>query len=338
MRWSWRWLSLCGMFVLCSVWIVLPWITRKDVVITTDANNAVFSPTQAVLAIATNDGIRLWRTAEPQLQVLTGTRTIDGALNPLRLLLAWSTDGRYLATNGDVEGNTIEIWDTVTQTRVNVLQESAQAHAKSLAFSPDGTLLVIAAYNELQLWHWREQNEQILDLGRYTRAVFSADGQYIVTPSEIWRVSDKTRTLRGYELGGQLGVGTGNCAATSPVKMVAALCSYDGKIALIDLTTMQLMRQFQAYEGGITAVAFSPDGRWLAVGPGSYESIGVETYDIRIWSVADGQLVYTLKSPTLGATQSLSFSMDGKQLVALTQNQLFGVKRKGQDVHIWAIH
>jgi WD40 repeat protein len=335
-RW---WLGFGGLLILGSIWAALPWVYREDAIIATDANTAAFSPTQSLLAIATNDGIRFWRAEDPQPQPLKGSRASDGAPSPFRVLLAWSADGHYLATDGDEYGTTIEIWDTVAAMRISVIREPPGTHAEALAFSPDGTLLVIAAYNELQLWRWHEQpSEQTLDVGRYTNAVFSADGQYVITESEIWRVRDSTRILRGYELGVGLGVGTGNCVAASPTTMVAAFCSYDGKVVLIDLTTMQLIRQFRAYQGGITALAFSPDGRWLAVGSGSYEAMDVEAYDIRMWSVADGQLVRTLQSPTLGDIQSLSFSANGQHVVATTRNRLFGVQQSGQSVHIWALH
>src|SRR5262249_7585606 len=60
-----------------------------------------------------------------------------------------------------------------------------------------------------------------------------------------------------------------------------------------------------AFDGGLTAVAVSPDGLWLAASGG----------DVRLWELASGQEVLRLRDPEARAV-SLAFAPGGRRLVS----------------------
>ena len=66
-------------------------------------------------------------------------------------------------------------------------------------------------------------------------------------------------------------------------------------------------RVFEGHSQSITAVAFSYDGQRVASGAADKE--------IRVWRVADGKLLHTMKGLKQGA-QALAFSRDGAYLVS----------------------
>jgi WD40 repeat protein len=62
----------------------------------------------------------------------------------------------------------------------------------------------------------------------------------------------------------------------------------------------------------VNALAFSPDGKWLAVGSGEPSRTG----EISLWSVVDGQRTRVLERPHRDCVLSLVFSRDGRWLAS----------------------
>lgn len=74
-----------------------------------------------------------------------------------------------------------------------------------------------------------------------------------------------------------------NALAFSPSGNTLAICSEDGTLRLLDLNTETLTDVFTSYYGGLTCLAWSPDGVYIATG-------GQDDL-ISIWSVSDRALV-----------------------------------------------
>ena len=70
------------------------------------------------------------------------------------------------------------------------------------------------------------------------------------------------------------------CAASAQ-QSYFALGSKQGSIRLWDLNAKKEKASFQGHQGGITALSFSPDGRWLA-------SASVD-HEVKLWDVASGK-------------------------------------------------
>ena len=73
------------------------------------------------------------------------------------------------------------------------------------------------------------------------------------------------------------------------------------------LCTILSINEPEPADAGVTSVAISPDGRWVAAG--SLDTI------VRVWDVATGVLVERLKGHS-DSVYSVSFTPDGKGLVS----------------------
>jgi len=62
---------------------------------------------------------------------------------------------------------------------------------------------------------------------------------------------------------------------------------------------------------GLTCVAFSPDGKWIAAG----EGVSRSPAEVAIWDAETGEIIRTLVGHTLPLT-SVAFSPDGRRLVS----------------------
>lgn len=126
--------------------------------------SAAFAPDGIRLAIGGQDGIvRVWgRSLTCQLTVPAGGEQrcadvpvrIEGHSAPVRTL-AWSSDGRYLATGGD--DAQVLVWDsTANFTQVTKIAHNAPVHAAS--WSPTQHLLATASGNTVQIWKLQNGN------------------------------------------------------------------------------------------------------------------------------------------------------------------------------------
>lgn len=117
-----------------------------------------FAPTGNTLAVGGDDGmVRLWSAlaCQQQQQGGFGTQCMDtpqrlSAHNGVIRTLAWSLDGRLLATGGD--DGTLAIWYP-TQSQTPLLRVHLNAPILSLAWSPGGKQVATAAGNNVTLWN-----------------------------------------------------------------------------------------------------------------------------------------------------------------------------------------
>lgn len=97
----------------------------------------------------------------------------------------------------------------------------------------------------------------------------------------------------------------------SPDAKSIASASNDGNVRVWKLATAQQSRVLGSHELPVFSVAWSPDGRWLAVGTGedSTSSEGI----VKIWDVLLGKLVTEIRAAK-GRVLGLAFSADGRTL------------------------
>src|SRR5262249_40524657 len=67
------------------------------------------------------------------------------------------------------------------------------------------------------------------------------------------------------------------------------------------------VRSFEGHTSGVSAVAFSPEGRQIT--SGSYDTT------LRLWEVADGRCLHTFKGHA-GRLTSVAYSPDGSQILS----------------------
>ena len=112
------------------------------------AHDVSFAPNGRALAIAGEDGVRLWKTGSAGLpQAIAPTPTY---------CIAYSRDGRYLAIGTEEFSFTtppgeIRLWDTRSGRDRFVLQ-AKMGRVRSVAFAPDGHAIVAATGEGVFLW------------------------------------------------------------------------------------------------------------------------------------------------------------------------------------------
>jgi uncharacterized protein with WD repeat len=192
--------------------------------------------------------------------------------------VAFSPDGRYIASVRESHPEDLIVWDTETgKSPWESLNTDAHQDESisSLVFSPDGAYLVEAFGNRIAVWAV-EANDFVLirEIEGFSSTVdclaFSPDGKRFLTvaggqPAQVWEVD------------------TGNWLMT------------------LDDNHKKSSKQY------VTKAIFAPDGTWIVTA----DNEGV----IRFWDSQSGLLVNTLEGdPT--SIRSLAFNPNGQILAS----------------------
>ncbi len=201
-----------------------------------------------------------------------------------------------------------------------------KAAISSLAFSPNGALLALGGYKEVELRNASDGKvtSKFTGAANQVRAVaFSPDGKLLAAaggnPSQfgevkLYNVSDgkEVISMRGHR-------DNIFALAFSPDGKTIATCSYDKMIKLWDVASGKELKNLKDHTDAVFAIAFSPDGKRLAS--------AAADRTVKIWDVASGERVYTL-SDALDTVNTIAFHPSGKYLAGA------GADRS---LHIWEL-
>jgi WD40 repeat protein/serine/threonine protein kinase len=255
--------------------------------------------------------------------------TIQNHTGPV-LSVAFSPDSMHLATGS--QGRTGKVWDSRTGHEI-LSFEVHTGPVWSVAFSPDGLRLATGSGDttrdvdgSAQLWD-ASTGRELLTIQNHTGPVvsvaFSPDGLRLLSGStgetaQLWdaRTGKDLACFKGH-------TGWITSVAFSPDGQRLAAGSWDRTAIIWDARGEQEPVTIRAHPrglsevvlkrtaGGVSDVAFSPDGQRLATASGTWLSRGDGS--AKVWDANTGHELLSLKGYT-GPATSVAFSLDGQRL------------------------
>ena len=231
---------------------------------------AAFSPDSKVIAVNGRNSVSFWDITH---QHIVGTPIPVTARD-----LALSPNGKILATISPTTAgyaSTVNLWDVATGQELGGALTIEASLPVSLAFSPDSTVLAIAAGATVSFWD--------VTISRQIGATLNgAAGPIALSPNgQVLAAAKKEYP------GGQWNAQLWNIATHRQIGLI--------------------LRYSSSAANRVTALAISPDGKTLAIGG----QLGIGT---QLWDIATRRKIGTIRIPGDSEIDALAFSPDGKYL------------------------
>jgi WD40 repeat protein len=350
--------------------IIREWAAHGEEIIA-----VLFSPDGSLLVSATDRVVNIWRIGDWSLvhqivqkeenRIIPGVSAIafspDGKLlaigdylktrviqvsdwkEVLRLrraeALAFSPDGRYLAMSEEEDIAIVSLSDgkalRILRGHKNIIT--------CLAFSHDGKLLASASVDRtIALWN-PSLGQVLRTMTRHTDTVnavlFSEDDRQLFSVGNdrairVWQVVDG-REMR--HITGDLPGPAYKIAVSSDGQLVATILG--AEIKLLDLRDGHVVRTLTVQGGSVTDVAFSPKEQLLAASLCTSFSSEFECLqgEIRLWNVADGQVVRVWGKEHKALITEIEFSPDGQMLVSVDVQSQARLWRVSTGEEVWKL-
>lgn len=204
---------------------------------------------------------------------------------------ALSDDGQRVAAA--TQGGSFAVFDIATRHKISPIEDVDDKFPKlkCLAFSPDGRYLAMSGQGS-RVWIWDLEERRItFRRGGHNDIVsltFSPDGQLLAVVNNnlkitVWEIpSDEPEPQE--VLGGHTAYVTQ--VAFTPDDKSLAVGLWNGIVKLRNRATWQEVAQFQV-DGNLNTMAFSSDGRYLAVGYKDLEARRIQVLEVPSFEETD---------------------------------------------------
>lgn len=277
-------------------------------------SSLAYSPVGPWLAVAGRGEVLVFNATNQQLNVrLVGeARRIEA--------IRFSPDGRHLAVAGGQPGRwgEVQVWDVAAGTQLHAHRITFDS-VYGVDWSPDQTCIAVGASDRTARVVEVATGREVLKFDQHTDWVFGTaflrDGQRLVSGSR-----DKSLKLIDLSTGKLLETinresETIRCLVRHPLEDWV-LIGTDVRPRLYKAEVKKehsdpnddsnQLREFEHFDGGITALAFSPDGKWMA-------SSGSPAGEVRVYDAVSTSRKATLRGHE-GVVFALAFSPDGSQV------------------------
>ena len=278
-----------------QLWVELPYPR--------EVNCVAFSPDGTLLAAGGWGGtVSVWELATRQQRVLNAHA---GNL----LALAFSSDGKMIATGG--QDRLAKLWSVATGQQQAIFN-GFTANVTSVVFSPSGENLSVAcvdgAVSQWSTTTYREVKPGKDVLTGVWTVAFSPDSKLLATGGtknsvKVWE-PDTGKQIAEF-------TGGSSSVAFSPNGRFLVFAARNRTVKIWDFPNRKEITTLTGL-GQISALAFSPDGKRLAIGSG----VGM----IKLFDTVTWQPLNALQGHT-GYINSIAFSPDGRRLASASNDK-----------------
>jgi WD40 repeat protein len=228
--------------------------------------------------------------------------------------VAFSPDGRFIVSGS--YDHTVKIWDTNTGLEIRTLLGHTD-RVNAVSLSPDGRFIISGSSdNTLHVWDVAA-GEKTHDLGykhQVSSLALSPNGDWLVSASrqsgelKIWSTATGTelRTLPGSS-----SPGLGRTVDWSPNGHSIISTGFNNTLKVWNAFTGENLRTFSGNTRGNGAVAWSPNGKFIAYGADR---------TLSIWDAVTGIELYVLAGHN-GGINAISWSPDARFVVSGSGDQ-----------------
>ena len=243
-----------------------------------------------------------------------GGPTVLGFLGDAVWAVAYSPDGRWIATSG--RDGTLYLRGAgalnAEPIRLRVPSDPANPIARPLAFSPDGLLASVGDRASLRLWNTdggdtRGNKLQGNHPGEVRALAFNRDGATLASAGDggavrLWTNGTQKTALRDH-------TGAVHAVAFSSADAsLLATAGKDGTVRLWNADTGALLHALPGHRGAVRAAAFSPTNGALLATAG-------DDGLVRLWDAVRGEGLVVLRGH-VGPVNVVAFSPDGTRLAS----------------------